>query len=82
VTTIPAAANIGVAGAYEDWSTCAGSLEQLAINLGAIVLSGTTVLALQRLLYLRRKHDHSAVTPSPATTRSRPWSGSSRSPRR
>ena len=82
VTTIPAAANIGLAAAYEDWSTFGGSVGQLAINLGTIVLAGTAVLALQRLLYLRRKHDHAEVTPSPGTTRSRPSSGSSRSLRR
>jgi uncharacterized hydrophobic protein (TIGR00271 family) len=84
VTTIPAAANIGVAAAYEDWSSSRGSLEQLAINLAGIVLAGTAVLAAQRGLYLRRRARHMddperraaglATPTSPATTRSRPSS--------
>jgi uncharacterized hydrophobic protein (TIGR00271 family) len=55
VTTIPAAANIGIAVAYGDWDTAAGSAAQLAVNLTAIVLSGTLTLYVQRLLYQRRK---------------------------
>jgi hypothetical protein len=35
-----------------------GSVEQLAINLGTVILAGTTVLALQRLLYRRRRERH------------------------
>jgi uncharacterized hydrophobic protein (TIGR00271 family) len=65
VTTIPAAANIGLAAAYQDGEAWRGSMEQLAINLGSIVLAGTAVLYLQRLLYLRRK---ARITRSPATT--------------
>jgi uncharacterized hydrophobic protein (TIGR00271 family) len=85
VTTIPAAANIGVAAAYEDWSSSRGSLEQLAINLGSIILAGSAVLYVQRLLYIRRKARHmrdperraAGLPPtrrSRATTRSRPSS--------
>jgi uncharacterized hydrophobic protein (TIGR00271 family) len=58
VTTIPAAANIGVAAAYQDWEAWRGSMAQLAINMGAILLAGTTVLYVQRLLYLRRRRRH------------------------
>jgi uncharacterized hydrophobic protein (TIGR00271 family) len=79
VTTIPAAANVGVAAAYQDWSTLQGSIEQLAINLSSIVVAGTTVLYVQRLLYLRRKAELRPT--SPVTTRSRPSSAPSR-PRR
>ena len=78
VTTIPAAANVGVAAAYEDWDTCLGSLEQLGINLGSIVGSGVVVLWLQRLHYTRRRHKLRAARgltrTSRATTRSRPSS--------
>ena len=42
VTTIPAAANVGVAAAYGDWSEFSGALVQLLINLGSIVVAGTT----------------------------------------
>jgi uncharacterized hydrophobic protein (TIGR00271 family) len=58
VTTIPAAANIGVTAAYGDWENFRGSAGQLAINLGAILLSGTATLSVQRLLYVRRRRRH------------------------
>jgi uncharacterized hydrophobic protein (TIGR00271 family) len=58
VTTIPAAANIGIAAALGDWHTSAGSAAQLAVNLVAILLSGTLTLYVQRLLYQRRKRRH------------------------
>jgi len=84
VTTIPAAANIGVAAAYQDWESWRGSIEQLAINLASIVAAGTAVLAAQRALYVRRRAKHlddperrAAGLPTPtsrATTRSRPSS--------
>ena len=74
VTTIPAAANIAVAAAYQDWSSWRGSMAQLAINLGSIVAAGSAVLYLQRWLYRRRRERHlsDAATPrSRAKTRSR-----------
>ena len=58
VTTIPAAANIGVAAAYMDGEGWRGSMAQLALNLTSIVVAGTTVLAVQRLLYTRRRRHH------------------------
>jgi uncharacterized hydrophobic protein (TIGR00271 family) len=58
VTTIPAAANIGVAAAYQDWSSWRGSVAQLAINLGSIIAAGSAVLYFQRVLYVRRKARH------------------------
>jgi uncharacterized hydrophobic protein (TIGR00271 family) len=54
VTTIPAAANIGVAAAYQDGDGWAGSVAQLALNLASILVAGTLVLAVQRMLYARR----------------------------
>jgi uncharacterized hydrophobic protein (TIGR00271 family) len=75
VTTIPAAANIGLAAAYRDGDAWRGSMAQLAINLGSIVAAGTAVLYLQRLLYLRRK---ARLKRSPATTRPRSWSSRAR----
>jgi uncharacterized hydrophobic protein (TIGR00271 family) len=86
VTTIPAAANVGVAAAYEDWESWRGSLAQLGINLASIMLAGTAVLALQRYLYRRRRERHlddperkaagldKLTRTSPASTRSRPSS--------
>jgi uncharacterized hydrophobic protein (TIGR00271 family) len=58
VTTIPAAANIGVAAAYRDTDGWTGSLAQLALNLASIVVAGTTVLTVQRMLYARRRRRH------------------------
>ncbi len=58
VTTIPAAANVGVAAAYADWDSFRGSLAQLGINLGAILVAGLTTLAIQRLIYRRRRAKH------------------------
>jgi uncharacterized hydrophobic protein (TIGR00271 family) len=58
VTTIPAAANIGVAAAYRDEDGWLGSMEQLGINLVAILVAGTAVLAVQRMLYERRRRHH------------------------
>jgi uncharacterized hydrophobic protein (TIGR00271 family) len=58
VTTIPAAANIGVAAAYQDWAAWRGSMGQLALNLTAILLAGTATLFIQRVLYARRRERH------------------------
>ena len=58
VTTIPAAANIGVAAAYGDWGEAGGAAAQLAINLGAIVLAGVITLFIQRRYYIARRRRH------------------------
>lgn len=49
VTTVPAAANIGVAAAASRWAECGGAALQLALNLGAIVAAGVVTLAVRRL---------------------------------
>jgi uncharacterized hydrophobic protein (TIGR00271 family) len=58
VTTIPAAANVGVAAAYGDWHDFGGALAQLGINLTCVVLSGIATLALLRVFYARRRRRH------------------------
>jgi uncharacterized hydrophobic protein (TIGR00271 family) len=58
VTTIPAAANVGVALAYHDGPALRGSLAQLGINLGSILVAGVLTLGTQRLLYERRRRRH------------------------
>jgi uncharacterized hydrophobic protein (TIGR00271 family) len=58
VTTIPAAANIGVAAALGDWSTCGGAGRQLLVNFCAILLAGIGTLYVQRRLYLTRRRAH------------------------
>jgi uncharacterized hydrophobic protein (TIGR00271 family) len=58
VTTIPAAANIGVAAAYTDGQEWVGAMEQLALNLVAICMAGILTLFVQRKLYQRRRRAH------------------------
>ena len=58
VTTIPAAANIGVAAAYEDWSEVAGAATQLGVNLVALVLGGVARLFVQHRVYTVRRRRH------------------------
>jgi uncharacterized hydrophobic protein (TIGR00271 family) len=58
VTTIPAAANVGVAASYGDWGEAGGALGQLALNLVGIVLAGSLTLYVQRRLYMRRRVRH------------------------
>jgi uncharacterized hydrophobic protein (TIGR00271 family) len=63
VTTIPAAANVGVAAGYQDWPAWRGSIGQLMINLISILVAGTAVLAIQRALYQRRRRAHRRSEP-------------------
>ncbi|HKJ35217.1 MAG TPA: DUF389 domain-containing protein [Solirubrobacterales bacterium] len=58
VATIPAAANMGVAAAYGDWSIFGSATAQLAINLAAIFAAGLATLYVQRLDYIRRRRRH------------------------
>jgi uncharacterized hydrophobic protein (TIGR00271 family) len=58
VTTIPAAANIGVAAALGDWHEWVGAMEQLSLNMAAILLAGIGTLFIQRRLYIRRRRAH------------------------
>jgi uncharacterized hydrophobic protein (TIGR00271 family) len=55
VTTIPAAANVGVASAYGDWNEVGGAAAQLALNLVCIVTAVVATLSLQRWFYRRRR---------------------------
>jgi uncharacterized hydrophobic protein (TIGR00271 family) len=75
VTTIPAAANIGVAAALGDWSEWVGALEQLSLNMSAILLAGIGTLFIQRRIYLRRRvahlHDEARVAAGLPLGRSR-----------
>ena len=58
VTTIPAASNVGVAAAYQDWESFRGSLGQLGLNLAMLLIAGTLTLAVQRASYARRRAGH------------------------
>jgi len=58
VTTIPAAANIGVAAAYGDWATAEGAATQLGLNLASICIAGLITLTIQRRIYMKRRRAH------------------------
>jgi uncharacterized hydrophobic protein (TIGR00271 family) len=58
VTTIPAAANMGVAAAYGDWSEFGGAAAQLGLNLVALVLGGVARLYVQHRVYEIRRRKH------------------------
>jgi len=58
VTTIPAAANIGVAAAYGDWGEWRGAMAQLAVNLSGIFIAAVSTLYVQRRSYRRRRIAH------------------------
>jgi uncharacterized hydrophobic protein (TIGR00271 family) len=58
VTTIPAAGNIGVAAAYGDGDEWVGAMQQLSLNLAAILVAGIVTLFIQRRLYVRRRREH------------------------
>ena len=55
VTTIPAAANVGVAAAYGDWDEFSGALAQLGINLICLTAAGVATLTVQRAVFVRRR---------------------------
>jgi uncharacterized hydrophobic protein (TIGR00271 family) len=60
VTTVPAAADVGVSAAVGDWSEAAGAAAQLGGNVLALVIGGTATLLVQRRTAGRRR----APTPS------------------
>jgi uncharacterized hydrophobic protein (TIGR00271 family) len=47
VTTIPAAANMGVAAAYREWGEVVGAAVQLGMNLAGLLVAGVVTLAVQ-----------------------------------
>ena len=54
VTTVPAAGNIALAGAFGAWSEVAGSAAQLGVNILGMVLAGWLTLTVQQRLWTRR----------------------------
>jgi uncharacterized hydrophobic protein (TIGR00271 family) len=60
VTTIPAAANVGVSAAYGDWHSFTGSIEQLGLNIASLLVAGILTLGVQRALFSRRLAAHEA----------------------
>ncbi|WTX19363.1 DUF389 domain-containing protein [Streptomyces sp. NBC_00005] len=53
VTTIPAAADIGVSSAFGSWDEAWGSLLQLLLNIAVLIVVGTGTLKCQRAIWRR-----------------------------
>ena len=53
VTTIPAAADIGVSSAFGSWDETRGSLLQLLLNIAVLIVVGTGTLKCQRAIWRR-----------------------------
>jgi uncharacterized hydrophobic protein (TIGR00271 family) len=62
VTTIPAAADIGVSSAFEDWSEAGGSFVQLLLNVAILIAVGTGGLVVQQHFWrrIRRRAERGA----------------------
>jgi uncharacterized hydrophobic protein (TIGR00271 family) len=54
VTTIPAAANLGLSIAYGDWAKAEGSVYQLLLNVVVLIVVGALVMRLQRWIWRSR----------------------------
>ena len=54
VTTIPAAAALGLSLAYQSWNRAGGSALQLLLNVGLLILVGAAALRIQRLIWRPR----------------------------
>jgi uncharacterized hydrophobic protein (TIGR00271 family) len=54
VTTIPAAADMGVAAAFGHWSEAWGATEQLVLNVVILLVVGVATLVVQRRFWERR----------------------------
>ena len=55
VTTIPAAASVGVSVAYASWDEAGGSLLQLLLNVFLLIAVGAGGLSTQRMIWRRRR---------------------------
>lgn len=63
VTTVPAAADVGVSAAVGDWAEAGGAAAQLAANLVALVVGGTLTVVLQRRAAPRRPRPRPVLSP-------------------
>ena len=54
VTTVPAAASVGVSIAYASWGEAGGSVEQLLLNVVLLIVVGAAGLRTQRAIWRRR----------------------------
>ncbi|MGA3153525.1 MAG: DUF389 domain-containing protein [Streptosporangiaceae bacterium] len=72
VTTIPAAADIGLSIAYGEWTQTAGAAEQLLLNVVLLIAVGAGTLRLQRIIWrrpARAQLDQRSIPPGTAGPR-------------
>jgi uncharacterized hydrophobic protein (TIGR00271 family) len=72
VTTIPAAANVGVAAAYGDWEEVRGALAQLGLNLLCLTAAGVATLSVLRAEFARRRRRYRLAGPRSSSSQRRP----------
>ena len=65
VTTIPAAADIGLSIAYTNWAQARGSALQLLLNVAVLIAIGAAGLRLQRIIWRLRTHAQGHATDAP-----------------
>jgi uncharacterized hydrophobic protein (TIGR00271 family) len=58
VTTIPAAADVGLSLAYSSWGEARGSAFQLLLNVVLLIAVGAGALRLQRIIWRARERPH------------------------
>jgi uncharacterized hydrophobic protein (TIGR00271 family) len=66
VTTIPAAADIGLSSAYTNWAEARGSAFQLLLNVAVLIAIGAAGLRLQRVIWRLRTHAQEHATDAPS----------------
>src|SRR5271156_2447529 len=67
VTTIPAAADVGLSAAYQSWSEARGSAFQLLLNVAVLIAVGAVGLRAQRIIWgARERAERSRNAPDPA----------------
>ena len=66
VTTIPAAADIGLSIAYTNWAEARGSVFQLLLNVAVLIAIGAAGLRLQRVIWRLRTHAQEHATDAPS----------------
>ncbi|MEU6311239.1 DUF389 domain-containing protein [Streptomyces sp. NPDC047014] len=67
VTTVPAAANAAVALSYGQYAQMWGSMEQLLLNLGGIMVAGTLTLYGWKLFWATQRGRWKRTPPAPRT---------------
>jgi len=65
VTTVPAAASIGVSIAYSSWHEAGGSTLQLLLNVALLIVVGAAGLTTQRAIWRRSSGGPPGPPPGP-----------------